>query len=166
MEDLFKSEAWQKATSLQRSEFVAKVRSEVRTRKEEQAKQKQAEVQKKLISNVKLNKRQKRLAKIRKRKQEKNNKLQAPFASKIDVRSDAFLSSFEWRKLRMQALKMYGPKCMCCGATPATGSVMNVDHIKPRKLFPKLALEINNLQILCHECNHGKGNWDQTDWRK
>ena len=28
------------------------------------------------------------------------------------------------------------------------------------------ALEITNLQILCHECNHGKGNWDQTDWRR
>lgn len=82
------------------------------------------------------------------------------------VASDEFLSSFAWRRLRMEALKKYGPKCMCCGATPATGAVMNVDHIKPRKLWPSLALEINNLQILCHECNHGKGNWDQTDWRK
>jgi len=82
------------------------------------------------------------------------------------VSSDAFLSSYQWRRLRMEALKKYGPKCMCCGATPATGAVMNVDHIKPRKLFPSLSLEITNLQILCHECNHGKGNWDQTDWRK
>jgi 5-methylcytosine-specific restriction endonuclease McrA len=81
------------------------------------------------------------------------------------ARSAEFLQSYEWRKLRMQALKKYGAKCMCCGATPATGAVMNVDHIKPRKLFPSMALDINNLQILCHECNHGKGNWDQTDWR-
>jgi 5-methylcytosine-specific restriction endonuclease McrA len=65
----------------------------------------------------------------------------------------------------MEALKKYGPKCMCCGATPATGAVMHVDHIKPRKLFPELALALDNLQILCHECNHGKGNWDQSDWR-
>lgn len=42
---------------------------------------------------------------------------------------------------------------------------MNVDHIKPRRLFPWLALELKNLQVLCHDCNHGKGNWDQTDWR-
>jgi len=80
-------------------------------------------------------------------------------------RSPAFLSSYEWRKVRMQALKKYGARCMCCGATPAAGAIMNVDHIKPRKLFPDLALDINNLQILCHDCNHGKGNWDQTDWR-
>ena len=82
------------------------------------------------------------------------------------VASDQFLSSYEWRRVRMEALKKYGPKCMCCGATPATGAVMNVDHIKPRKLWPSLALDIKNLQILCNECNHGKGNWDMTDWRK
>jgi 5-methylcytosine-specific restriction endonuclease McrA len=79
--------------------------------------------------------------------------------------SDAFLESYEWRRVRMQALKRYGPRCQCCGATPADGAVMNVDHIKPRRLFPALALDIENLQILCHECNHGKGNWDMTDWR-
>lgn len=81
------------------------------------------------------------------------------------VATDAFLESFEWRKIRMEALKKYGAKCMCCGATPAIGAVMNVDHIKPRKKFPELALSIDNLQILCHDCNHGKGNWDMTDWR-
>jgi 5-methylcytosine-specific restriction endonuclease McrA len=85
--------------------------------------------------------------------------------SGIDVTSTEFLSTYEWRKVRMEALKKYGPVCQCCGATPATGAVMNVDHVKPRKLFPHLALDVSNLQILCHECNHGKGNWDQTDWR-
>jgi 5-methylcytosine-specific restriction endonuclease McrA len=76
-----------------------------------------------------------------------------------------FLSSPEWRRLRMQVIKKYGPVCMCCGASPKTGAVINVDHIKPRKLFPDLSLDINNLQILCGACNHGKGNWDTTDWR-
>lgn len=81
------------------------------------------------------------------------------------VATNDFLQSYEWRKLRMQALKLHGAKCQCCGATPAMGAVMNVDHIKPRKLFPNLALELSNLQVLCGECNHGKGNWDMTDWR-
>ena len=78
---------------------------------------------------------------------------------------DDFLSTFEWRKVRMVALKKYGPRCQCCGATPADGLKMHVDHIKPRKLYPQLALDVSNLQILCEECNHGKGNWDMTDWR-
>lgn len=80
--------------------------------------------------------------------------------------SDGFLESYEWRKVRMVAIKKYGARCQCCGATPADGITINVDHIKPRKLFPELALNVDNLQILCGPCNHGKGNWDTTDWRQ
>lgn len=90
----------------------------------------------------------------------------APAVSASRVTGDDFLFSYEWRRLRMEALKLHGARCQCCGASPATGAVMNVDHIKPRRLFPHLALELSNLQVLCHECNHGKGNWDQTDWRQ
>ncbi len=85
--------------------------------------------------------------------------------SKIDVTSSEFLSSFEWRSVRMMALKKHGAVCQCCGASPKTGAVMHVDHIKPRKTHPKLALDVSNLQVLCDQCNHGKGNWDTTDWR-
>lgn len=85
---------------------------------------------------------------------------------KCAVGSDAFLMTYEWRRVRMMALKKYGARCQCCGASPADGAVMNVDHIKPRKLFPALALDVGNLQVMCAACNHGKGNWDMTDWRQ
>jgi hypothetical protein len=81
------------------------------------------------------------------------------------VQTKDFLNSYGWKKLRMEAIIKYGRKCACCGATPESGAIMNVDHIKPRKTHPHLALDINNLQILCSDCNHGKGNWDSTDWR-
>lgn len=81
--------------------------------------------------------------------------------------SDAdFLQTYEWRQLRMVVLTKRGARCECCGASPKDGvTVINVDHIKPRRLFPALALVESNLQILCAPCNHGKGNWNQTDWR-
>lgn len=82
------------------------------------------------------------------------------------VQTDAFLDSYEWRQLRMVAIKQYGRACMCCGATPGHGLMIHVDHIKPRKYHPELALTLANLQILCEVCNHGKGNWDDTDWRQ
>lgn len=65
----------------------------------------------------------------------------------------------------MAALDKHGARCQCCGASAVQGAVMNVDHIKPRKTHPHLALDIDNLQVLCNECNHGKGNWNTTDWR-
>lgn len=54
---------------------------------------------------------------------------------------------------------------MCCGANPSDGVKMHVDHIKPRSKFPELALVLDNLQILCEDCNLGKSNKDETDWR-
>lgn len=88
-----------------------------------------------------------------------------PKKTGIDPCSDKFLESYEWRVVRMKALKLHGARCQCCGQSPKDGIVLNVDHIKPRKTHPELALSVENLQVLCHECNHGKGNWDDTDWR-
>ncbi len=65
----------------------------------------------------------------------------------------------------MVVLKKRGARCECCGSTPANGIVIHVDHIKPRRKFPELALTESNLQVLCEVCNHGKGSWDDTDWR-
>lgn len=90
---------------------------------------------------------------------------QPPTPTQAKANAADFLQSYEWRRVRMMALKKFGPVCQCCGDTPANGAVMNVDHIKPRSLFPQLALDVDNLQVLCGPCNHGKGNWDMTDWR-
>ncbi len=79
---------------------------------------------------------------------------------------DPFLASYEWRRVRMEVLKEQGPRCACCGASPKDGVRVHVDHIKPRKTHPELRLEKSNLQVLCEVCNHGKGNWDETDWRE
>lgn len=93
-------------------------------------------------------------------------KVKTPRLPYVDPNSPDFLTSYSWRAVRMQALKLHGAICMCCGDTPKNGAVMNVDHIKPRRTHPHLALKIDNLQILCGACNHGKGNWDDTDWRE
>jgi 5-methylcytosine-specific restriction endonuclease McrA len=76
-----------------------------------------------------------------------------------------FFRSREWQELRYFVLKKYGAKCQCCGAGRADGKVIHVDHIKPRSRFPLLQWEVNNLQVLCEDCNLGKGAWDRTDWR-
>ncbi len=83
----------------------------------------------------------------------------------VDVRTPEFLQTYAWRNLRIKALNLYGRKCMCCGDTPENGAVMNIDHIKPRKYHPELALDIRWLQCLCGACNHGKGNELETDYR-
>lgn len=80
-------------------------------------------------------------------------------------RSEEFLKSRAWKELRYTVLKERGAVCECCGASAKTGAVIHVDHVKPRFKFPELALVKSNLQVLCEDCNVGKGAWDQTDWR-
>lgn len=83
-------------------------------------------------------------------------------AAFIDTKADSFFYSLTWLELRYLAFKRYGFKCMCCNASKCE---LHVDHIKPRSRYPELALDIENLQILCRECNMGKGAWDETDFR-
>lgn len=101
-----------------------------------------------------------------KRKRVKRSKRKRDPLVVANKASALFLFSYEWRRLRMVVLKERGARCECCGSTPADGVRIHVDHIKPRKLFPELALVKSNLQVLCEDCNHGKGNWDTTDWRR
>lgn len=82
------------------------------------------------------------------------------------IKSDAFLGSFEWKRVRMAALANNGAACECCGAMAKDEITLHVDHIKPRKYFPHLALTLGNLQVLCADCNAGKGNDYQINWRE
>lgn len=81
--------------------------------------------------------------------------------------ADAFYASWEWKKVRYEALIMHGRQCMVCGFTPYPGCKEHlvVDHIKPRSRFPELELSLSNLQVVCNSCNMGKSNVYQHDFR-
>jgi len=86
-------------------------------------------------------------------------------AAQIRTQSDGFTLSKEWRDLRLKAADLYGTACAKCGAGQTRQKRVNFDHIKPRKFFPELALDIGNLQPLCPRCNKNKGNGPAVDYR-
>jgi len=90
-----------------------------------------------------------------KRKKKAKNKKAVSFTNK-DRR---------WRELRYKALKLGSGSCCLCGATAKDGIKLHVDHIKPKSLYPYLEYDLDNLQVLCEDCNIGKSNKDDTDWR-
>ena len=89
---------------------------------------------------------------------EKNPK---PPEKKRSKKQISFYKTWEWKKARYNTLKKYGAVCMLCGSDYR----VVVDHIKPRSEYPELELDEDNLQVLCNECNMGKSNDDQTDFR-
>ncbi len=92
---------------------------------------------------------------------EQTTKVALNKSSKTKQAARDFYMSWEWKKARFETLKRYGAVCMLCGSEHR----IVVDHIKPRSKFPELALEFDNLQVLCNDCNMGKSNDDYTDFR-
>ena len=70
-----------------------------------------------------------------------------------------------WKALKSRVFATYGYRCMKCGTLPRDKRNSNVDHIKPRKYFPELALEFDNMQVLCGRCNKDKANGTAVDYR-
>lgn len=71
-----------------------------------------------------------------------------------------FYKTPEWRKLAYETKKEMGRQCQCCGARAATGVRIVSDHIRPARYYWHLRLTRTNVQVLCEECNLGKGSWD------
>ena len=79
------------------------------------------------------------------------------------VKSHAFYLCKEWKALRYTVLNESDGRCECCGASKKDGAVLHVDHIYPRSKYWRLALNKENLQVLCDLCNTGKSNNDTRD---
>ena len=76
---------------------------------------------------------------------------------------DVFYNTREWKLVRYEVLAHYGTECMKCGFNHPSNCV---DHIKPRKKYPELAYDFDNMQVLCSICNLIKSDRDITDYRK
>lgn len=91
--------------------------------------------------------------------------VQKPKKKRSPKKTVDFYSSKAWKTLRYQALLKHGGTCHCCGAMARDGVQIHVDHILPRSKYPEFELDLNNLQILCGDCNIGKDNIDETNWK-
>ena len=82
-----------------------------------------------------------------------------------EKQTQKFYNSQAWKETRYEVLRRDGGACQCCGARASDGVRIHVDHVKPRSKYPELQLDINNLQVLCEDCNFGKSNYYNDDWR-
>lgn len=80
--------------------------------------------------------------------------------------------SSDWHQWRMQQLDRQDWKCACCTQQMSFGEKTylangdftlepqhpTVDHVLPKSLFPELALDRQNLVMVCWSCNRKKSN--------
>lgn len=87
-----------------------------------------------------------------------------PSASTLERDIKEFYASWEWKRLSFRIKQERGRMCECCGAK-APKVTIHTDHIKPLRKYWHLRLDPANLQVLCEDCNKGKGSHDETDFR-
>ncbi|WP_438361620.1 HNH endonuclease signature motif containing protein [Priestia megaterium] len=95
-----------------------------------------------------------------------------------------FYRSKEWTQLRLEALERDNYECQDCKAQgkvytnnhdPDKHKRLDVDHIRDIEHYPELALNLDNLRVLCiphHNLKHSRfGNrfkkkieWDDERW--
>lgn len=63
--------------------------------------------------------------------------------------TDRFYYSKQWRAMRERALLRDSYCCVVCGILVAGNNEARIDHIRPRKEYPELELDLSNLRTLC-----------------
>ncbi|NQJ68524.1 HNH endonuclease [Streptococcus suis] len=70
-----------------------------------------------------------------------------------------FYKSWDWQKVRQQALKRDKYRCCWCyAAGKLTTARLEVDHIETVESRPDRALDLSNLRTLCRDCHNMRHN--------
>jgi 5-methylcytosine-specific restriction endonuclease McrA len=91
----------------------------------------------------------------RKPKDDKERKIREKFS---DLNPELYNKDV-LKKLKAQLISEYGRKCMKCDSTER----IVLDHIKSRAIGG--TNDLDNLQLLCWECNKEKGVYKSDDYR-
>ncbi|MCY1281821.1 hypothetical protein D9M68_649490 [compost metagenome] len=74
--------------------------------------------------------------------------------------SDKFYDTAAWRRFRAHYLIMH-PLCVDCEEAGVVEPAVVVDHVKPFKERPDLALDEANMRGLCRPCDNRR-RWDRS----
>lgn len=74
------------------------------------------------------------------------------------------LHSFEYKLFRESIFKRDKYTCQICG--DSTGGNLQVDHIKPRSVFPELTFDKDNCRTLCVNCHKNTSTYLNSNMKR
>ena len=91
------------------------------------------------------------------------NRIQRPWLNykKEEKVHDSFYTSAPWRKLRAYVLTI-NPLCWYCNLSGNKTPAVIGDHYRPKRLYPDLSLEEQNIRPCCDTCHQIKRGWEKT----
>lgn len=70
-----------------------------------------------------------------------------------DLNRRNFYVSFVWKRLSLEVKRAAGWRCQECHQGPKDGYGLEAHHIKSLWEYPELALDPNNIEVLCPDCH-------------
>lgn len=64
---------------------------------------------------------------------------------------------YSFKKFKEELFQEFDGKCCYCGVKAYSPKMVDIEHFKPKSLYPDLANDYENLLITCRECNIYKG---------
>lgn len=91
---------------------------------------------------------------------EKNIEFNNKKHSKEEIKNewDLFTNSKLKKQTIEQLDKMFKGCCAYCEGRYKETSYPQIDHFKPKSLYPELMFEYNNMNLACQKCNNAKSN--------
>jgi 5-methylcytosine-specific restriction endonuclease McrA len=77
-----------------------------------------------------------------------------------EQKAKSYYGTAQWRRVRYLFLRQQRRplRCSLCNRSATDGITICADHIKSVRSYPELRAKLDNLQLLCTECNLGKGS--------
>jgi hypothetical protein len=80
--------------------------------------------------------------------------------------SNAMYNTDSYKLFREQILKRDNYKCTTCGNFGSKYNPLQVEHIKPKALFPSLIFDPSNAKVLCMKCHKKTPTFGRSKLRK
>lgn len=77
---------------------------------------------------------------------------------------DSFYDKYQKEDVKKELKRMYKELCCYCEGTIGEVEFGHIEHRKPKRKYPRLTFNWDNLHLSCTACNQNKGNhYDETN---
>lgn len=76
-----------------------------------------------------------------------------------------YVNKYKQEDVKQELINMYEGLCCYCESPIGVQTYEQIEHLKPKSIFPSLCFEWNNLHLCCQVCNtsYKKDNWDYNN---
>jgi len=91
--------------------------------------------------------------------------VQVPLNNTFTDIPSKYVNKYKQEDVKQELIDMYEGLCCYCESPIGVQTYEQIEHLKPKSIFPHFCFEWNNLHLSCQICNisYKKTNWDNAN---